>query len=405
MSGAEKFILKPSQPPPITTVGPLGWMRANLFSSPINVVLTLLSVWLFFKAIPPFVQWAFVDATLLGGDRSVCLITLDNGEIADAPGACWTFIKIRLPQILFGLYYAQNPSEMWRPILMFAMVAFLLATLFTPPGIIRRVPRNAFTTLMLPFIVPSFRRKILQGAFLVIVFPFIGYGLIHGEWFGLPVAETDQWGGFMLTFILAAVGIVAAFPMGIILALGRRSNLPFIRAVCIVFIESIRGVPLITLLFMASNMLPLFFPSEVQFDKVARALVAITLFQSAYTAEAIRGGLQAVPKGQFEAADGLGLSYWKKTGFIVLPQALKISIPGIVNTFIELFKDTTLVSIIGMFDLLGISQAAARSLEWKGFDFEAYIFAAMLYFMFCFGMSQYSQSLERKLETEHKKKR
>ena len=282
---------------------------------------------------------------------------------------------------MFGLFYGAHPDQAWRPTLTFALFAAQIALLLWP----------------------AFRWKPQLGAFVVFVFPFVGYALLHGEWLGLPVAETSSWGGFMLTLVLAAIGIAGALPLGIVLALGRTSDLPFVRAVCVVFIESIRGVPLITLLFMASNMLPLFFPAEVDFDKVARALIAIMLFQSAYTAEAIRGGLQAIPKGQYEAADAMGLGYWRKTVLVILPQALKIAIPGTVNTCIALFKDTTLVSIIGLFDLLGISQVASRSAEWKGYDFEGYVFAAALYFMFCYGMSSYSQSLERKLETEHKK--
>ena len=375
------FELKPDLPPPSATVGVLGWLRANLFSSVSSTALTLLAAWLLWKLVPPMFEWLLLDATFAGTDRSACEAPA-NGAAArptDLPGACWTFIEVRFLQIMFGLFYGAHPDQVWRPTLVFSLFAAQVALLLTP----------------------AFRFKPQLGAFTILIFPFIGYALIHGEWLGLAVAETDAWGGFMLTFILAAIGIAGALPLGIVLALGRTSDLPLVRAVCIVFIESIRGVPLITLLFMASNMLPLFFPAEVEFDKVARALVAITLFQSAYTAEAIRGGLQAIPKGQYEAADAMGLGYWKKTGLIILPQALKISIPGIVNTFIALFKDTTLVGIIGLFDLLGIAQAAARSLDWNGYDFEGYVFAALLYFMFCYGMSRYSQSLERKLETGH----
>ena len=380
---ALKFIPKPDLPPPRLTVGVLGWARANLFSSVSNTTLTLVALWFLWQITPALVDWLLLNATFGGGDRSVCETRSQYGDTVDLPGACWTFINVRLLQIMFGLFYSANPDQVWRPVLMFALVATQIGMLFWP----------------------AFRWKLHLGAFIVFVFPFIGFALIHGEWLGLPVAEASSWGGLMLTLVLASIGIIAALPLGILLALGRASDLPFVRAVCVVFIESIRGVPLITLLFMASNMLPLFFPAEVEFDKVARALIAITLFQSAYTAEAIRGGLQAIPRGQYEAADAMGLGYWRKTGFIILPQALKISIPGTVNTFIELFKDTSLVGIIGLFDLLGISQAASRSSEWKGYDFEGYVFAALLYFMFCYGMSLYSQSLEHKLETEHKKKR
>jgi general L-amino acid transport system permease protein len=251
-------------------------------------------------------------------------------------------------------------------------------------------------------LLEGFKYKLWLGALILFVYPFIAFGLIHGAWFGLPVAETSQWGGFLLTFVLASVGIVAALPLGILLALGRRSKLPVVRTLSVLYIELWRGTPLITVLFMASVLLPLFFASGVDFDKVLRAMIGITMFQSAYTAEAIRGGLQAIPKGQFEAADALGLSYWKKMVFIVLPQALKISIPGIVNTFIELFKDTSLVSIIGLYDLLNMAQTAALGMEWRGYDTEAYIFAAIVFWIFCYGISRYSQHLERKLDTGHR---
>ena len=380
-ASAEKFVPLPSRPAPAATTGALGWLRANLLSSPLNIGLTLMVVYALWQIVPPALRWLFADAVWSGNDSAACKTTTADGEIADAPGACWLFIKARLVQILFGLYFSSNPDQLWRPMAMFALLVAGIGLLSWP----------------------AFRHKLALGAFMILVFPFIAVALVHGEWLGLPVADTDQWGGFMLTFMLAAVGIVAALPIGIVMALGRRSDLPVIRSLCVFYIELWRAAPLITILFMASNLLPLFFPSGVNFDKVVRAMIAITLFQSAYTAEAIRGGLQALPKGQFEAADALGLSYWKKNNFIILPQALKISIPGIVNTFIALFKDTTLVGIIGLFDFLGMAQAASRSPEWKGYDFEAYTFVAVIFFICCFGMSKYSQALERKLDTEHKR--
>ena len=233
------------------------------------------------------------------------------------------------------------------------------------------------------------------------LFPFIAFFLLYGGSFGLEVVETHKWGGLSLTLVLALVGIVASLPIGIFLALGRRSEMTAVRSFCTVFIEMWRGVPLITILFMASVMLPLFVPEEIDFDKLLRALIGITLFQSAYMAEVIRGGLQAIPKGQYEAADALGLSYWKKMGLIVLPQALKIMIPGIVNTFIALFKDTSLVLIIGLFDLLAIVQAALSDPKWLGYSIEGYAFVAFVFWIFCFSMSRYSQYLERKLHTGH----
>ncbi len=368
-----------ARPAPAATVGALGWVRANLLSSPINALLTLAALYFAWKVIPPSLDWLFFNATISGGTVAECKTAGEDGLIVDAPGACWTFVKVRFLQLMFGLYYSGNLDQVWRPVLMFAL----------------------FVGLMIPLFVRSFRKKLLLGAFIVFGFPFVAYALVHGEWLGLPVADTDQWGGFMLTFFLASVGIVGALPLGILFALGRRSQMPVIRAFCIFYIEMWRAAPLITVLYMASNLLPLFFPSEVDFDKVARAMIGITLFQSAYTAEAIRGGLQALDRGQFEAADALGFGFWKKSGLVVLPQALKISIPGIVNSFIELFKDTTLVLIIGLFDLLNMAETASRSPEWKGYDLEAYVFTASVFFVFCFGMSKYSQALERKLHTGH----
>lgn len=363
----------PDQPPPITNVGAVGWLKDNLFSSWLNAALTLFAVYILITIIPPVFDWAILSANWEGRDRSIC--------DANKDGACWTFIKVRFVQIMFGLYYGANPDQIWRPILAFCLLV----------------------VLVIPLFIESFPYKRYLGIGLLVVFPFVGYGLIHGEWFGLPVAETAQWGGFMLTFILASVGIVCALPVGIILALGRRSKMPLVRTLSVFYIEFWRGTPLITILFMASVMLPLFFPAEVDFDKVVRAMIGIAMFQSAYTAEAIRGGLQAIPKGQFEAADSMGLTYWRSMRLIILPQALKISIPGIVNSFIELFKDTSLVAIIGLLDLLNMAQSASRSIQWKGYDMEAYIFAALLFWICCYGMSQYSQALERKLYTGHKR--
>jgi len=359
----------PDLPPPITSIGAIGWARQHLFSSPVNTALTVLSIYLLYITIPGLLSWAIWDANWTGSSREVCDLNPD--------GACWTFVNVRLNQILFGLYYGQHADQIWRPIAAFALLIVLL----------------------IPLAMPSFRFKAWLGASVVLVFPFVAFALIHGEWLGLPVAESSEWGGLMLTFILASTGIVAALPLGILLALGRRSQMPLVRAFSVMYIEFWRGTPLITILFMASVMLPLFFPAGVEFDKVARALIGITLFQSAYTAEAIRGGLQAIPKGQYEAADALGLGYWQKTIFIILPQALRISIPGIVNTFIELFKDTSLVSIIGLLDLLNMAQTASRSIEWKGYDLEAYFFAALLFWIFCYGISRYSQGLEKRLNT------
>ncbi len=362
----------PDRAPPVSEVGIVHWAKKHLFGSVSNTIMTLVSLYILYLLIPPLVNWALLKANISGTDRSVC--------DANAAGACWTFIKVRFNQIMFGLFYGSHPDQIWRPVLAFFMLVGLLTPLF----------------------IEKFPFKGMLGGFILLVYPFIAFALIHGAWLGLPVAETREWGGFLLTFVLSSIGIVAALPLGILLALGRRSELPVIRSFSIFYIELWRGTPLITVLFMASVLLPLFFPAGVEFDKVLRALIGITMFQSAYTAEAIRGGLQAIPKGQFEAADALGLSYWKKMIFIVLPQALKISIPGIVNTFIELFKDTSLVSIIGLLDLLNMAQTASQSIEWKGYDTEAYIFAAFIFWIFCYGISRYSQNLEAKLDRGHR---
>lgn len=361
-----------SRPPPNQQPGIVRWVHQNFFSSKLNIFLTLAAAYLLWLIVPGFLNWAIIDAHWALGDRSIC--------DANKDGACWTFIRVRILQILFGLHFAANPEDIWRPALMLGSVAVLVSWLLIP-----RLPVKRWVAL-----------------FTVLIFPVLAYGLIEGSMFGLPIAQSSQWGGFMLTFMLASVGIVAALPIGILLALGRRSEMPLIRTSCVVFIEFWRGTPLITILFMASVMLPLFFPSEVDFDKVLRAMIGITLFQSAYTAEAVRGGLQAIPKGQTEAAASLGLDYWKSMIFIILPQALKASIPGIVNTFIELFKDTSLVSIIGLLDLLNIASGASRSVEWQGYDLEAYTFAALIFWVFCFALSRYSQHLEKKLDTGHK---
>ncbi len=368
MAGVIKFEKIPDRPPPVSEVGIIGWLRENLFSSTTNTILTLISIYALYLFVPPLVNWFFLDANWTGTDRSVC--------DANRAGACWTFIINRFNQFMFGLFYAANPEQIWRPTLAFIIMVGLIV----------------------PLLMEGFKYKLQLALITFVMFFVVVFGLLHGALFGLPIADTSEWGGLMLTLVLASVGTVFSLPIGILLALGRRSELPVIRSLSVTYIELIRGTPLITILFMASVMLPLFFPSEVDFDKVVRAMIGITMFQSAYTAEAIRGGLQAIPKGQFEAADSLGHGYWMKMGFIVLPQALRISIPGIVNTFISLFKDTSLVSIIGLQDLLNMALFTSRSLEWKGYDVEAFVFVAIIFWMFCYGMSRYSQNLEQKLD-------
>lgn len=354
--------------PPVTQIGVIAWLRQNLFSSPFNTILTLLALYLLYVTVPPFVQWAFLDANFLGQTREDCV----------AGGACWVFVKARFGQFMYGFYPA---AQRWR-----VNTAFLI-----------------LIVALVPLFLPRFRYKIVLAFGLLLLYPLLAYGLFYGGMFGLPEVETPKWGGLFLTLVIAGVGIVASLPLGIVFALGRRSEMPIVRAVCVVFIEVMRGVPLITILFMASVMLPLFLPEGVNFDKLLRALVGVALFSAAYMAEVVRGGLQAIPKGQYEAAAALGLSYWKMTGLIILPQALKIVIPGIVNTLIGLFKDTTLVLIIGLFDLLGIVQTALTDAAWIGFATEGYIFAGLGFWIFCFGMSRYSIYVERKLHTGHER--
>ena len=360
---------RPSLPPPIIEVGPLGWLRYNLFSSPLNALLTLLALYLLYLLIPPIVRWAFLHADWSGDSREACT----------SGGACWVFIRARFNQFMYGFY---PEAERWR-----VNASVLL-------GVVPAIP----------LFIRTFAYKRWVGLYLLLLYPVLVYFLLVGDVFGLPHVETSRWGGLMLTLVISIVGMAAAFPLGILLALGRRSDLPIIRAICVVFIEFWRGVPLITVLFMSSVMLPLFLPEGMNFNKLLRALIGVALFEAAYMAEVVRGGLQAIPKGQYEAAAALGLGYWRMIGLIILPQALKLVIPGIVNTFIALFKDTTLVIIIGLFDLLGSIHSAATDPKWLGYATEGYVFAALVFWMFCFAMSRYSQALEKRLDTGHRKR-
>jgi general L-amino acid transport system permease protein len=341
----------------------LGWARENLFSSTPNTLLTLVSVGLLAWFLPPLLDWMLLKATFLGDDPQAC---------KDAGGACWSFVTVKHRFILFGLY---PYDEQWRPLL--AMAIFIAA------------------------LAASCDSRFWNKRILLIwgvVLPFCGL-LMWGGAFGLSFVPNDKWGGLPLTLILATLGIVLAFPLSVLLALGRRSDMPAIRAICVGYIETVRGVPLVSVLFMASIMFPLFLPEGITIDKLLRAQLGIMLFTAAYLAEAVRGGLQALPKGQYEAADALGLSYWQKTRLIILPQALRLVIPPIVNQFISCFKDTSLVIIIGLYDLLTTAKTALSDPSWRAFYIESYVFAALIYFLFCFFMSRYSQYLERRLNT------
>ena len=362
----------PDLPPPMRTTGIFGWAHQNLFSSPLNIVLTLLGLWLLYSIIPPAVQWAFVDSIWTADSRNECWEKMRAPEDA----ACWAFIKGRLNLFIYGFYPA---AERWRVNLSFVLLVFAIL-----PVLYDRLPGRR------------------HWYWYVAAFPFLAGWLLVGG-FGLPRVETDQFGGFMLTLVIGVTGISFSLPIGIALALGRTSDMPVLRMLCVLFIEFIRGVPLIALLFVASTMLNYFLPPGTTFDLLMRVLIMVTLFSSAYIAEVVRGGLQGIPKGQVEAADSLGLSYWKAQRLVVLPQALKISIPGIVNTFIGLYKDTTLVLIIGMLDPLGIGRASLADAQWAGLAREVYLFIAVFFFLCCFGMSRYSLYLERKLDTGYER--
>ena len=357
----------PQAPPPLSTSGIIGWLRQNLFSSPLNAVLTILSFYLLYTVLPPLIDWVFLTSVWTGDSNQDC---------KGIEGACWAIIPNRFGQFIYGFY---PEAQRWR-----VNLTFVLFCLNLLPILSDRIPGRAFAAV-----------------FIVAIFPIIGYVLMYGA-FGLPIVPTNQWGGLMLTLVLASVAILFSLPLGILLALGRRSEMPVISTICIAFIELWRAVPLITVLFMASFMLPLFAPEGVSFNELMRALIGFTMFSSAYMAEVVRGGLQALPKGQNEAAQALGLNYWQSMRLIILPQALKIVIPGIVNTFIGLFKDTSLVSIIGLFDLLLVAKSSVTDAKWLGLEHEAYAFVAVIYFVFCFSMSRYSLWLERKLDTGHR---
>jgi general L-amino acid transport system permease protein len=464
----------PDLAPPVLEAGALAWARKNLFSSPLNTLLTLFGLWLLWATVPPVLNWAVINANWAGDGRAACE-TLP-GEQA---GACWVFIKIRLGVLFYGFY---PEPERWRidmaAIQLFAALAPLIAASLAPgrwerglvlfpaagalavlalcgpvPGLVASafllapsvLSRVDFTrlTVRLPA-NPLLRAALAAGVYfgvrsaaqtfmpeaadslaifslvlfflaatmgkagptrwrlslLIFVFPFICFWLLLGDAFGLPHVATDQWGGMSLTLIIASFGMSTSLPLGILLALGRRSTMPVIRSLCVAYIEFIRGVPLISVLFMASVMLPLMLPPGTTFDKLLRALVGMSIFYAAYMAEVVRGGLQALPKGQFEAAEALGFRYWRAMRLIIMPQALRVVIPGITNTFLGLFKDTTLVAVINLMDILGVVKSALADSQWLGFTKEGYLFAGFAFWVFCFGISRYSMQLEKRLKVK-----
>ena len=351
---------------PVVAFGPLAWIRRNLFPDWRQGLLTIVVLWALWQAVPPLLDWLFLDA-VWRGDRDDCLA---------ADGACWAFVNARWGQFIYGFY---PPEHRWRVDLSMLALVATIAVLFIP-----RLPHKGW---------------VITGSFVML--PLVSFLLLHGGPLGLTIVPTDRWGGFMLTLVVAVAGMLGALPIGILMALGRRSKMPAIRIFCVTFIELFRAVPLITVLFMASVMLPLFMPQGFSMDKLLRALIGVALFNGALMAEVVRGGLQSIPKGQFEAATASGMGYWRMMLFIILPQALRTVIPGLVNTYVSIIKDTTLVLIIGLFDLLGIVQAGVSSSDWlaPSVTTSGYVFAGLGFWLLCFGLSRYSMRLEEKLNT------
>jgi general L-amino acid transport system permease protein len=361
----------PALAPPALSVGWLGWLRANLFSTPFNAVLTVLTVLFLVWTVPPVVRFLLIDAVWTGADREACLVSAQHPHV----GACWAFVRDRLAYFTYGSYPI---SQRWRVDVFFAMMAF-------------------GTAWLLWLDAP---RRDLGALYFFAVLPVTSFFLLYGlPAVGLAMVDTSRWGGILVTVVVASVGIVVSLPLGILLALGRRSRMPAVKFLSVGFIEIVRGVPLITVLFMASVMLPLFVPPAWSPDNLIRALVGVALFSSAYMAEVVRAGLQAIPKGQWEAAAALGLGYWQTLRFVVLPQALRVTIPNILNSYVALFKDTTLVFFVGIFDFLKTIEVARADPKWATPVTSAtgYAFAALVYFACCYSMSRYADGVERRL--------
>jgi general L-amino acid transport system permease protein len=340
-------------------------LNKNINSNNLNALLTLFTIFIIIKSIPPMLDWFILEANFVGNSKDDC-----TGD-----GACWVFIKVWFNRFMYGLY---PDAEQWR-----INTAFLIL----------------FATVGVSFFVSEKLKKYFI-LFLLFIFPFVGIKLISGGSFGLEYVESAAWGGLSLTFIISAFAILFCFPIGVILALGRRSSLPAIKYISIGFIELWRGVPLITVLFMSAVMFPMFLPDGTFIDKLIRVLIAITLFEAAYMAEVVRGGLQALPKGQYEAAKSLGMGYWRMNALIILPQALKLVIPGIANTLLALVKDTPLIFVVGLMELAGMIGLAKTNPKWLGMAMEGYVFAGLVFWIICYAMSRYSQNLEKKLRTE-----
>ena len=375
--------LQSTRKPPITQIGAVLWLRSNLFSSWINGLLTFASLYLLYIAIPPLLDWMFLSANfnfgtvnILGFDIKFSEFMADN-QNCGREAACWPYIYEKLYMYIYGFY---PHEESWRPNVVYGLTALLF--------VIVRLVRN-------------YKQKNRVILAMIVTFPIVSFILMAGGFGLLPIVETHQWGGLTLSLIIASVGIIVSFPIGVVLALGRQSDLKVIKLFSTIFIEFIRGVPLITILFMASFVLPLFLESSTNFDKLLRALIGIALFQAAYFAEVVRGGLQAIPKGQYEAADAIGLSYFQKNALIILPQALKISIPNIVGSSISLFKDSTLVLIIGLMDMLAMVNMTSNDPYWLGRETEGFVFVTMVFWVILYSMSRYSKKLEIRFNTEN----
>jgi general L-amino acid transport system permease protein len=364
-------------PPPVMRSGVIGWLRANLFSSPFNIALTVICVALLAWVIPPLLRFFLFDAVWSGNNAEVCRASADQPY----PGACWAYISAWFSFFVYGFY---PQGQRWRVDLFFIALAFgilWLARLSAP-------------------------RRDLGAVYFFIVLPILSYVLLSGvPIIGLISVPTTQWGGILVTIVVATVGIVVSLPLGILLAFGRRSERPVIKTFSIAFIEFVRGVPLITVLFMASVMLPLFVPERFAPEKLLRALIGVAMFASAYMAEVVRGGLASVPRGQYEAAEALGLTFWRMMILVILPQALRVTLPNIVNTFIALFKDTSLVFIVGIFDFMRTIEAARVDPNWAtpNTSVTGYAFAAAFYFVCCYGMSRYARNVEARLARAHRR--
>lgn len=447
----DKLIDARAAPP--SSTGVWGWIRANLFNGPVNTVLTLLAAYVIYVVAWPLIDFVFVNGVWTGADRTACTTGVQGGIQPDGWfGGCWTYVHAYFAQFMYGPYPFE---DRWRVNITAVLLVFALIAVLVP-----KLPFKNWALLYAAFVFPVAAIVLLTGGhfelggFFFGASGLIGLGgdpaffvdlaivaaiavaigvfaaratgsevrgmvvsilavfaviavivAIFAVNFGLERVETGRWGGLLVTMVLSVTGIAVSLPLGVVLALGRRSQMPVVRTLSVIFIEFWRGVPLITVLFMSSVMLPLFLPEDTDFDKLLRALIGVALFASAYMAEVVRGGLQAMPRGQYEGAMALGLTYWQMMRMIILPQALKMVIPGIVSTFIGLFKDTTLVLIIGLFDFLGMIQSSFANPKWASpvQALTGYAFAAFTYWIFTFSMSRYSIYTEKRLHTGHKR--